>query len=128
MRHTRDLLNRTLHAVLPGVLALAALAGCVGPLRTASTPEALATAQIVIVPTPTVVLTQPPQVAPTAAAVDCTSTVAQLEPGEVIKLLARVAGCPGLVRVEWRTAELFVPVELLGLSEADLAGLPEEVR
>jgi len=128
MRHTVDPLNRALHAALLGALALAALAGCAGPLRTVSTPEALATAQVVIVPTPTAIPAQPPQVAPTAAVVDCTSTVAQLEPGEVIKLLARVAGCPGLVRVEWRTAELFVPVELLGLSEADLAGLPEEVR
>jgi hypothetical protein len=43
-------------------------------------------------------------------------------------LLSRVAGCPGLVRVEWRTTQLLVPVERLGLSVADLAGLPEEVR
>lgn len=43
-------------------------------------------------------------------------------------LLSRVAGCPGLVRVEWRTVILLVPVELLGLRESDLVGLPEEVR
>lgn len=127
MRHMLAPLCRALRGAPLGTLALA-LAGCAGPLRLATTPEPPPTAQVLVVPSPAPAPTQPSPATPTAAAVDCAPTMAQPTPGEPITLLSRVVGCPSLVRVEWRTTILLVSVELLGLRESDLVGLPEEVR
>jgi hypothetical protein len=128
MRCIPNPLRRALLATLLSALCLGTLAACAGPLRTPSTPEAPATAEGSVAPTPSAAPPAAPVDSPTAAAVDCAPSEAQLEPGEPIALLSRVAGCPGLVRVEWRGTQLLVPLERLGLSEADLAGLPEEAR
>lgn len=127
MRHTLAQLGRAFHSAPMGTLALA-LAGCAGPLRLATTPEPPPTAQVLVVPSPAPAPVQPSPATPTAATVDCAPTTDQPTPGEPITLLSRVAGCPSLVRVEWRTTILLVPVEFLGLRESDLTGLPEEVR
>ena len=127
MRHTLAPLSRALRGAPLGTLALA-LAGCAGSLRLAATPEPPPTAEVLVVLSPAPAPTQPSPATPTAVTVDCAPTTVQPAPGEPITLLSRVAGCPSLVRVEWCTAILLVPVELLGLRESDLAGLPEEVR
>lgn len=128
MRCTLDPLRRALCAALLSALCLGTLAACAGPLRTAPTPEAPATAEVIAAPTSSAVPTPAPENSPAAPTTDCTPSEAQPEPGEPIALLSRVAGCPGLVRVEWRGTPLLVSLERLGLSEADVAGLPEEAR
>jgi hypothetical protein len=115
-------------AVRPALLCtFAALAGCAGPLRTTPPTDVAATAPA-LAATPAPGPGQIVPAAPTAAPPDCNPSTIRPEPGEPIMLLSRVVGCPGLVRVEWRGAELLVPAALLGLSERDLGGLPEEVR
>jgi len=98
------------------LVLLAALSACAGPQ--AAAPPALPTAPVPAAPLA--------QAAPAAA--NCAPSAIQPSEGAAVYLVARVAGCPELIVVEWNGAELRMPADVLlatGLHPDVLAALPE---